>query len=227
MVDRKRRDELIEIIERFLDERTTAFEELGDELFELLGSTKDAAVSDVAEAMVYFCDDVDNQQVRLNKAEWDYIQRLLLLLKSDCRMETTRHRRWSWRQAAAACAVVLLAWLAWQLGWGMQLAALPLAAFPLSVLLRRCDKFAIVEPPEPENSVFPFDSTAQILAVRRRLPDFRKRRFPPRVAREPSNRLKEIWATAQMYAAWLVYSPVVLLLQMLPTTAVETRVVQP
>jgi hypothetical protein len=66
-----------------------------------------------------FYPDGDDHKVVCDKAEWDLIQRLLLLYKSDARVEVeTGPAQWTARQAMAAAGLVVAGWTLWQTGWG-------------------------------------------------------------------------------------------------------------
>jgi hypothetical protein len=72
----------------------------------------------------------------------------------------------------------------------------------------------------------PFASLAELRSLRRSVVGFRKRNHPPGMKpfkiRSP---LEETAIWLRLYAAWLFFSPLVLLFQALPTTETESRIV--
>jgi len=79
-VDRAARDRLAAETRRFLNDETKSFE--FDEAV-LDRSSEDETVWQVALELWCFYDDLDDHHVRLTKEEWNYVQRLLLILESD------------------------------------------------------------------------------------------------------------------------------------------------
>src|SRR5450759_2567420 len=104
MFSRYDRDRLVEVIIRYLNEELTAFK-LDEALSEIGVRTKDETVKQVVNLFWYHYDDVEDHKVVASKEEWDYFQRLLLVLKSDADIVVeTGKRKWTARQAvAAAC----------------------------------------------------------------------------------------------------------------------------
>jgi hypothetical protein len=101
MFSRYDRDRLAEVINRYLNEEVTAFK-FDEQLSEIAAATKDETVQQVASLFWYHYDDVDDHKVVASKEEWDYFQRLLLILKSDSDIiAETGNRKWTARKAAA------------------------------------------------------------------------------------------------------------------------------
>ncbi len=93
-VDRQKRDGLTRTIRQFLSEQSSAFE--FDEALDAYRVWTDPTVRFVTNAVWYHYDDCDDHMVTLSKPEWDYFQRLLLLLDSDSQIAIASMRRWSW-----------------------------------------------------------------------------------------------------------------------------------
>jgi hypothetical protein len=68
------------IIRDYMAERITAFE-LDDALDRLARSSQDRTLSFVKTLMWFHYDDLKNHKVHATKEEWDYFNRLLLLLE--------------------------------------------------------------------------------------------------------------------------------------------------
>jgi len=107
MFSRYDRDALVEIINRYLSEELTAFK-LHDAISEIGAKTKDETVNQVVSLFWCHYDDVEDHKVVASKEEWDYFQRLLLILKSDAEIiQEAGERRWRARQAVAAACLAL------------------------------------------------------------------------------------------------------------------------
>ena len=104
MFSRYDRDRLVEVIIRYLNEELTAFK-LDEALSEIGVRTKDETVKQVVNLFWYHYDDVEDHKVVASKEEWDYFQRLLLILKSDAKIvQETGKRKWTLRQVVVtAC----------------------------------------------------------------------------------------------------------------------------
>jgi len=222
IVDRKRRDELATVVRRFLDEDITAFD--FDEQLDDFRDSPDSAVRFVAHAVWYHYDDCDDHLVTLSKPEWDYFQRLLLLLESDGGVQTTTSRRWSISQVVAFIALLGFAWVGFHLGWGSQLLV---AAIPFGIVSMGISWFrrttAEVGPYDP--IIFPF-ATFSDLKSTYEADTFKKSRYPRHIQ---SRRIRSPIMNAvyqfQFYVMWSVLSPIALLFQMLPAMETQTRVI--
>jgi len=223
-VDRQNRDALVVAINRYLDGDTTAFQ-FDDEIFGI--KSDDPTISRVVHSLWLFYDDCKDHKVQLSKEAWDYYQRLILVLRSDGQMEVTTRRRWDCPQLVAAGALLAFILAARWLGLGMQLLALAIPFGIASIAIswwrsrkaaKSIDKTAI--------SLAPFSSLSELIRLRRSDQSFRNRRYPPGMKpfkiRTP---LEETALKLQSYSAWLFSSPLVLLLQALPPTETETRIV--
>ncbi len=213
MVDREARDKLADLIESYLDERITSFE-FADAQVEITSKTKDRTVSHVAWALWHFYDDLEDHTVDVPKEVWDYIQRLLLLLRSDAEIRKQR-RIWSWRQAIAAVTLIGFLAVAIPMGFGKHLFVVAIPFGLISVAIS--DEFRKPKDEDEETiTLAPFASITEVLCVRRTVPGFRKRRYPPEFK---SKRKRSRFVVPAMWVVtipWLMLSPVVLALQLLP-----------
>lgn len=216
MVDRDARDKLIGIIHDYLEERITAFT-FDEQINELAPKTEDETVKYAVRMLWYHYDDCKDHKVVLCKEQWDYFQRLLLLLKSDASVLVERLRIWSWHQVVAglllACFVAVAIWL----GWG---AHLFLAAIPMGVGSIALSHFREGVYPQDRQQLArltPFASFSQVLEIRRTLIGFNK--HPHRAAlaqrriRSPGMDRVLHW---QFLVLWVLFSPAVLFFQMFP-----------
>ena len=225
MLDHESRDRLAGMIESYLDEKSTAFK-FDEEITQLADQTEDETVRHVVHALWYHYDDCVDHTVVLSKEEWNYFQRLLLLLRSDAELSIEHRRHWSWRQAVASLTLLcfLLAAMSLGFGWHLFIVAIPfgIISITISETRRKPSNTEI----ERLATLVPFDSTAQMLTVRRSVVGFQKRRYPPPLAkkriRSPfMDRVNAIETTV----FWLILSPFVLLSQTLPSSEEKVTVV--
>lgn len=213
MVDRDARDKLADLIDSYLDERITAFE-FADAERGITSKTKDRTVVHVAWALWHFYDDLEDHTVHMPKEVWDYVQRLLLLLRSDA--EICKQRRiWSWRQAVAAAALICFFAVAIPMGFGKHLflVAIPFGLISIAI----SDEFRKPKDEDEETiTLAPFASITEVLRVRRTVPGFRKRRYPPGLESRRTRSRSVVPGMCVLTAGWLMLSPLVLALQLLP-----------
>ncbi len=213
---------MVAIIESYLDEKITAFE-LDDQITQVAGATKDETVHHVREMLWYYYDDCRDHKVVLAKGAWNYFQRLLLLLKSDASVRVQRRRVWSWRQAAAAVLLAGFAMIVKSVGWGEHLFVYSVPFGILSILLSLSRRHVPDEDDKFLLTLVPFASLAELFTVHRSVPSFVKRPCPRSL---PERRIRSVGMEAalqfQFCAIWAVFSPIALLLQLLPD--VEARV---
>jgi hypothetical protein len=216
------RESLAELIRSFLASDITAFE--FDERLDAYRDCDDPVVSHVAFAVWYHYDDCVDHFVCLSKPEWDYFQRLLLVLAAPCRVETQSHWQWSHKQLLAACLLGAFAFFAIEWGWGQQLLVLSIPFGVASIALsfwhhRRAT------PPEPYTDVvFPF-ATFSDLATAYRQSGFRKTQYPKQLNdRRIRARLTAAFLQGYNYVLWLIFSPIPLLVQALPEHQTTTRI---
>lgn len=222
MVDRAQRDELAAVVRQFLNEDVTAFE--FDERLDEFRNSPDSAVCFVAQAVWFHYDDCDDHLVALAKPEWDYFQRLLLLLESNRCVQTEISRRWSLSQLIALLSLLAFLWIAFQLGWGYHLliAAVPFGIISVGISwLRRTT--ANVGPYDP--IIFPFATFSDLKSTYDSVV-FRKCRYPKRInARRVRSPVMNGVYQLQFYLMWLMLSPIALVIQVFPRTETHARVI--
>ena len=233
MVDRTARDAMADEIERYLNEEI-AQQELDRSLRGIVAVSSDETLK-VVQDHIWQYDSDNGEHLVAGKDEWDFFQRLLLVLRSEGRIEVTNHRPCQTaRQSVALCSLgvyfcVLLGGDLWE-SW--HLVAIPFGGVSVFLFIWG------LRDAEPHDSntlgpLWPFASLTEILAVRRAVPSFVKRRFKE-VPYTTS--IGEILATPLVClygalllvlaaVAWLMLSPVVLLCQALPKDWSTSRVV--
>lgn len=232
MIDRAARDEAIAAIEEFLDDGITAFE-FDDRLQSI--ETDDATVGEVISAAWFHYDDCKDHQVVLSKKEWDYFQRLLLLLRSDAEISSSTTKRWSWDHAIAWVALATFVVLAIFIGWGVQLLVLsiPFGAISLHISRYRQRKERSTPEPSPRDiACTPYESYSQIRWLRERAPNFVKRPYREEIAdrriRSDSESRLNSFLSYPFYLVWILLSPIALLFQGFADTETESvKLTQP
>lgn len=226
MIDRAARDEAIAAFEDFLDDDITAFE-FDDRLQSI--ETDDATVDEVVLAAWFHYDDCKDHQVVLSKQEWDYFQRLLLLLRSNTEISSSTVKRWSWDHAVAwgACATFVV--LAFVIGWGAHLLLLSIPFGGISLLIslyRRRRERATPELSAGDIACMPYESYSQIRWLRERVPNFVKRPYRKeivdrRIRSDVESRLNS-FLSYPAYIVWFFFSPVALFFQGIADTEAKT-----
>ncbi len=215
MIDRAARDRVISEFEAYLDEQITAFE-FDDRLQEI--DSEDRTVNEVIRAAWFHYDDCKNHKVCLSKPEWDYFQRLLLILASDAELSSSHSRRWSWDHLIAWLALAAFVGIAVVLGWGWHLTlwAVPFGIVSILISIYRRRREPEFEPREV--ACTPFESLSQISWLRRQFPRFQKRKYRAEIGgRKIRSKGEESFYRAFSYCYWLVFSPLVLLFQGFPS----------
>jgi hypothetical protein len=224
VIDRANRDRLIETINRYLDESITAFE-FDDEIDKIMCASADPTVTYVRTALWYYYDDCKDHKVVLSKEEWDYFQRLILLLRSDSHVETVARKMWSVRQVVATFALAGFGYCVSKVGIGSQLLVVAIPFGVISMLLSRWRRRRVVIPTKKEVSLVPFSSVPELRTVHRAVPDFCKRKYPSHLkTRSIRGPLLRFMTLLPSYIAWLLLSPVVLFVQLFPETEQKTFV---
>jgi hypothetical protein len=220
------RDALVEVINRYLTDDLTALK-LDDALSEIAARTKDETVKQVVHLFWYHYDDVEDHKVVASKEEWDYFQRLLFILKSDADIVVeTGKRKWTARQAVAAACLALFGCAVVKTGFGshLLLATVPLGV--VSMLLAYWRSCAEGRRLHEQTAFMPFGSISELLSLRRKVRSFIKARYPVRLG---SRQIRGPVSAAAMWlhsgVAWLLFSPVVLVFQVLPEPEQRWKVV--
>jgi hypothetical protein len=217
MIDRVARDRVIDAFEGFLDDKITAFE--FDERLQDIESD-DQTVKEVIHAAWFHYDDCTDHKICWSKAQWDYFQRLLLILRSDAELLNPhpRVRHWSWDHAVAWSACALFAGTALILGWGWQLFPLATLFGILSISINAYRQRQETKPTPDEIACLPFESSSQIRWLLCQTPEFQKRKYRPELA-DRTIRSEEVVGFNWMlsYCSWILLSPAVLLFQGFPS----------
>lgn len=224
-VSRADRDALIEVTHQYLREEISAFAS-DEKLSEIEARTNDETVKWVR-AQLWGCyDDCDDHKVVCDKAEWNMIQRLVLLLKSDANVVVeTGPARWTARQAIAAAGLVVAAWIVWRTGWGSHLLIFNIPLGVVSMGLSCWRGRAECQSELGKEAMVPFGSVGELRSTRRTARGFVKARYPGRLAgRRIRSPMMDWLYRLQWVAFWLMFSPVALAFQVRPERRTTWRV---
>ena len=225
-VNRADRDALIEVTNQYLREELTAFA-FDEKLSEIEERTNDETAKWVRVQLWGFYDDCDDHKVVCDKAEWDMIQRLLLLLKSDATVVIeTGPAKWTARQAIAAAGLVVAGWTVWRTGWGSHLLIFNIPLGVVSMGLSWWRGRAESKRELHGDAVAPYGSVVDLRSTRRAVRGYVKLRYPGQLAGRRIRSPMVDWVYwLQWGAFWLMFSPVALAFQLRPERQTTWRVV--
>lgn len=223
MIDYPARTRLCEAIDDYLNDRLSAFD-FDQRLTDIQQATADRTVHFVAHEVWCCYDDCKDHSVVLDKASWNAIQRLQLLLLSGQEIQVERQRFWHFSQCIAFVTLAAFGYVC-SIDWRFW----PLAALPggvISIALSKWrERFHRSHEVTDPLHAWPFASPMSIARAYRRMVDFRKQRFRPELAARQIRTNSEgrfVWL--QMVSGWLTHSPFVLLYQTLPITITRALV---
>lgn len=225
-IDRQARNRLSSAIRRYMDETLTAFA-FDEEIYEIRTATADATVQFVAASLWYHYDDCKDHLAGLSKQEWDYFQRLILLLESDAEIERVRRRRWSMRQLVATIGLTGFGLCVFRFGVGWHLFGFALLFGPVSILLSYWRNRSERRQDDERLRLAPFSSISELRAIRKTVSGFSKRKYPAGAEiRTVHSRLMTLAVCLQTAVLWSFLSPLILLFQSLPEREIRTRLRQ-
>jgi len=216
MIDRPARDKLILAFEDYLGDKITAFE-FDDRLQEI--ASEDRTVNEVVHAAWFHYDDCKDHKVHLSKSEWDFFQRLLLILRSDAELYARLSKRWSWDHAIAWLAFAFFIGITITIGWGWHLIMWTTPFGVVSILISMYRRRGEPEYTPTEVARVPFETIPQIRRLRNEVPAFEKRRYRAEIrGRKIRSDTEDSFNWVFSHCYWFVFSPLVLLFQGFPTT---------
>lgn len=186
--------------------------------FESSLKSPDRTVVIITRLLWSFYDDCFVHEVSLAKSEWDFWQRLLLVLESEGHLGERVSFSFGLPEALAWTAMVLILSSAVAVGWpwGLLLLAPPFGFFSVAIQRLREQRLAQSDA-EQEQRLRPYRSLAELRNAKRSAPAFRKKRYPGGDLGQPMHGsiagLRVDWLK---YPIWLALSPAVLLWQCLP-----------
>jgi hypothetical protein len=229
MIDRKARDGMAKALRSYMNEETTAFQ-FDQALDEATTKTEDGTAKTIGRVLWFHYDDFKDHTIVAAKEEWDFFNRVLLLLESDGELETVNSRReWHGSQAVAAGLLIAFLAVAVRVGFGEHLFAYALPFGPPSMLIAWWNARRRRKTDRSLDAVLtPFPSVGSLMAVRRQVAGFARRRYPPNLS---GRRIREPFIGFVMglpsWIGWCMLSPIPLFFQMLPERESETRIRMP
>lgn len=224
VLDREARDQLRVLVRSFLDEECSAFE--FDEALQEFSGSADSAVRFVAEMAWYHYDDYEDHYAALSRREWGLFQRLLLLLESDCQVESEQKWLWSWTQAVALGLLAIFVAMLCRVPWDDALLIYGMPLGLASVLLGKLRRSGVVATPF-EQVLYPFASFADLRDAYDAV-SFRKARYPRHLSqRRIRSPLGALGMQLHYLTFLLMFGPLVLALQTLPRSMSHAHVAPP
>lgn len=226
MIDRDARNKLCEAIAAYTGETIAAFE-FDERIFDIADGTEDKTVKEVVTWLWFHYDDNKDHKIVATKEEWDWFQRLQLMLESDAELRISRKWRWTVRQVIAIPALLLFVKIALVVGYGLHLfiVAIPFGLVSLAI----SETWWGPKPDQLEDpKLTPFSSYTDLIRTRREVYWFTKYRYPKRIE---SRTIRGQWLNSVMMmntiVIWLLFAPVALFFQSLPRHDVSAQILTP
>lgn len=165
---------------------------------------------------------------QLSRPGWNYLQRLLLLLDSDCPFLEEKSVRRSWTQTVAVLSLIGFLIVVAKFGWGMHLMAFAMPFGLVSFVLWAIRRKLIPEPSLVDPIVEPFKSIADLEHAYLNCKSFRKQKYPTWIAELNKHSKSHNWDDIMMVPTFLIFlvaGPLFLLFQMFPVTYTRARAV--
>ncbi len=227
MIDQDTRTRMARTVRSYMDEEITAFE-FDEALEQIADQTEDPAVNAMACELWFHYDDYKDHKIVASKEQWDYFNRILLLLDSPGELEVTKVRCWTFRQLIAACSLAGFLLFAFRIGWGAHLNFIAIPFGVVSIFLSFWHSPTIKSWETKQRALTPFSSVSELLHVHRRVTGFSRRRYPPELKKR---RIRDAIGQASVWLPlltfWLMLAPIPLFFQTLPETYSKTRVKMP
>jgi hypothetical protein len=194
----------------------------------LLESKHDPAIAIAYET--FWCGESDQRLSpgSLTKPIWDYWQRILLLLDSDCRIVEEKTVWRSWTQAVAAVTLIGFLFVVARFGWGLHLFAFAMPFGVISIILSRLRSKLIPEPLVMEQIIEPFRTIADLEYAYRNRKTFEKQKYRGWIADRQLRARSTEWPDISIWPAfiiWMMFAPLPLAFQMFPVSQTQTRAV--
>jgi len=223
MIDRAARERLTSVLRSYMNEEISAFE-VDKLLGDLRRSSPDKTVKSTARDLWGCYDDLKDHNVVASKQEWDYFNRVLLLLSPEAELENVRRVRWHVSQIFAGAGFLLAVFLCSRIGWNGNLLKVTCSFALASMAIRGFNQQRRKK--SSELPLYPFSSFHTLSMVRRKAVGFSKNAYPKALAyRRIRDPIAEWILLVPSVVLWLIFSPIVLFIQTLPEPAWETRIV--
>ena len=226
MVIKRDRDFLISTINDYIEQKIDSrkFEDTIDSI-----DSKDSVVNFAVKELWYFYDDFAKHYASLDKFAWNYIQRILLLLKSDNCIEIKHKYKFTKRNLAAlvTLAIYILYFLIFYKSYEpfVVYIILNIFAMPVSLLISyynqklNFDKNIYI--------YFPFNNYKELSKVRRKVKNFKKKKYKNYNNNPIQSKFEEIFLNFFHKLLWFISAPFALLFQIFPENKAEVKIYEP
>jgi len=217
MIDRKNRDKLTATIQKYLNEEIGSFE-FDELIFDISINSEDETIIYIVNTLWYFYDDVKDHKVLFTKEEWDYVQRLLLILNSDKEIIKKEEKEYTVRQVLSLVLLIIFIISFFYLGYTFNLLLVSVGLGLLSMLINYWKSKSINKKTNDIKwELEPFSSISELLILRRNQNTFKKSYYRKMLKKR---KIRSTFTTYIMHIhsrlSWLVFSPFVLLYQSFP-----------
>jgi hypothetical protein len=209
MIDREARNALLAAVDDYLRGAIKTFD--FDECLVSI-RTQDKTVRESASLIWRFYDDIIDHPVKLTRPQWNFCQRLRLILKSDA--ELSVHRTWNFTafHAWALAAIIQLPIVLLLAGLGSMFCLIHIS---IGVVFLWWVHSEQKQPPPPTiiplAETFPFPDFSSMHSVFESAPTFQKMAYPRDLDPTPIRSNRTI---PHLYLPWLICWPVILVLML-------------
>jgi len=188
-------------------------------LLEIRAATHDETVEIIGKELWAYYDDLKDHLIVASKQEWDFFNRVLLLLGSGAEIKIVRS--WGpWHVGRFIAAIALAFYIYVAARSGFEPSSIGLLAAPccaISVALDRFNRKRRAVQGRKADALTPFTSVQTMLAVRRSIKGFVRRQYPQALE---TRRIRGPVETAYEWIVWgtvrLGLSPIILFIQIWP-----------
>lgn len=228
MIDRKARDAMAGAIQAFMDQKICS-RKFDDMIFEIARNSHDQSVAAISHALWWCYSDAEDHKIRAEKRTWDFLNRLRLVLASDVEAEWYRAgARWNIYRTLSALLLAGLGFVAWQARLGKALLVSWLLAGLAGLVLLWVWNHNDIKAAAADFPVFPFPSLKSLLATRRQVTRFARKRYPQSLLRRAKLHRyldKAMWVLRGPLL--MAFAPLLLLILVLPLRQQSMRLNPP
>ncbi len=219
MADRANRDRLIKEIQNFLNHKTNSFD-FDYNIDQIAKSSNDKTVKIARRYLWYFYDDIKEHKASLNKADWDVIWRLMLILHSNKSLSSKREFNYSITQLIALGYLLILAIYYFIFGFNYQFLLFYFFGSILAIFL-----YYKKEEQKIDYSIYPFNSITEILQLKRAYKEFKKPKFNKELEEvKIRNKSEKALLDISFWLFAILFSPIILLIYSLPWRTLIVKV---
>lgn len=215
------RQQLAILIRQYLNRQISSFR-FDANLDPFWAQAEDQTVRKIARSLWFHYDDLKNRMVRLSREQWNYMQRLLLILHTPAHIIQTVDPASPVRQLGAAIGLIVFFATATR-GSGLLLLTVYFLLAPLAFWL----SFQRRQKRRQATPLTPFASLAELRAAYRCAAGFKKVQYPQYLKSPPR---RKIWDRSIIELPWwtmsVFFSPLALISHLWPEWRSEVRIVR-